>query len=196
MIQSTVWILGRGINYPVWNKVIQAKSICICVRFPTILLVIDLRKLKCYKIKYMLRKTHFLWVEHFVLSHVKFFPIPSHLGEALKREPQVPARWSRHCTELQWQLCWGVWLNSCLCQPKKEDNRNLSEQGIKFKQPWEQFPGLVSWVLHFLSQHIEETVQKTLEGEPKNTTGKAVHDHVSHWLCITGKISDIWKKKK
>lgn len=60
MIQSTVQILGRGINYPVWNKVIQTKSICICVGFPTILLVIDLRKLKCYKIKNMLRKTQLL----------------------------------------------------------------------------------------------------------------------------------------
>lgn len=60
MTSSTVQILVRWINYPVWNKVIQAKSICVCIRFPTVLLVIDLRKLKCYKVEHRLRKTQLI----------------------------------------------------------------------------------------------------------------------------------------
>lgn len=145
--QSTAQILVRRINYPIWNKVIQAKSIRVCVRFPTILLVIDLRKLKRYEIEHMHRKTLNLFEGNICSLPCEVSSRSSHLGEALKREPQAPARLSRHCTELQWQLYWGAWLNSCQCQPRREDNRNLSEQERIQTARNADFLSLGSWVL-------------------------------------------------
>lgn len=107
---------------------IQAKSICICIRLPAILLVIDLRKLKCYKTEHILSTTHFSSEGSSCTLLCEISSRSCYLGEVLKREPQAPARWSHHCTELQWQLCWAVWLNSCLYQPKKEDSINLSRK--------------------------------------------------------------------
>jgi hypothetical protein len=93
-------MLVTWINYPVWNKVIQAKSVCVRIRFPSILPVIDLRKLECYKIEHTLRKTQLISLSRTFVPFQVRNSRSAHLAEALKRAPRVPTRWSRHCTEL------------------------------------------------------------------------------------------------
>lgn len=52
---------------------VQAKSICVSIRFPSVLLVVDLRKLKRYKIEHRLKKTHLISLNGtFIPSHVRF----------------------------------------------------------------------------------------------------------------------------
>jgi hypothetical protein len=75
-------MLVTWINYPVWNKVIQAKSVCVRIRFPSILPVIDLRKLECYKIEHTLRKTQLISLSRTFVPFQVRNSRSAHLGEA------------------------------------------------------------------------------------------------------------------